>query len=277
MFIMFIYGTVDHTHQCLEKANCLIHCSEIQREIFNYLCLQITFSVQWQNIAVGFIPRVFIGMLLEMNFGRNCLTDNDISFGNYTVDQIEFVHELYFVIVSHNSVCIPVGYNWDTPGYKDIRYIVKVIFVNGIFRTAYPVSCDHVLLWLQYQAQGIPQWIQAAHMTLVDAVSRTVGKQLNVIVSWCLEVNINVLVYQAAESLLSQANGIDSMRTYTAVICQNQQEPSHIKVFINLMNHLSVHFDLKLLLPCVMQNLGNLCIILNRVQRQQSKSSGMSQ
>ena len=42
-------------------------------------------------------------MLLEMNFGRNCLTDNDISSGNYTVNEIEFVHELYFVVVSHNS------------------------------------------------------------------------------------------------------------------------------------------------------------------------------
>ena len=56
-----------------------------------------------------------------------CLTDNDISSGNYTVDEIEFVHELYFVIVSHNSTCIPVGYDWDTSGYKDIRYIVSYI------------------------------------------------------------------------------------------------------------------------------------------------------
>ena len=41
-----------------------------------------------------------------------CLTDNDISSCNYTVDEIEFVHKLYFAIVSHNSTCIPVGYDW---------------------------------------------------------------------------------------------------------------------------------------------------------------------
>ena len=83
-----------------------------------------------------------------------CLTDN--SSCNYTVDEIQFVHKLYFVIVSPSPTCIPVGYDWDKSGYRDIRYIVKVILVNGIFRTAYPVLCDCVLLRLQY-AQGIPQ------------------------------------------------------------------------------------------------------------------------
>ena len=215
---------------------------------------------------VDFIPRVFVGMLLEMKFRRNCLTDNDISSGDYTVNEIEFVHKLYFVMVTDSAICIPVGYNWDSSGYRHVRYIVKVIFVNNIIKTAYPVLYNRVLAWLQFQEQGIPQPMQAAHMTLADALLRTFGKQLNVIVSQCLEVNINALVYQAAESLLSQANGINSMRIYTAVICQNQEEPSHM-IFIDLMSRLSVHFDLNSLCPSVMQNLGNWWIILKRIQR----------
>ena len=35
------------------------------------------------------------------------------------------------------------------------------------------------------------------------------------------------------ESLLSQANGIDLMRTYTAVICQNWEQLAHIIIFID--------------------------------------------
>ena len=34
------------------------------------------------------------------------------------------------------------------------RYIVKVVIVNGIFKTTYPVLYDPVLLWHQYQLQG---------------------------------------------------------------------------------------------------------------------------
>ena len=54
-----------------------------------------------------------------------CPTSN--SSGNYAVDEIEFVHKLYFVVVSPSSTCIPVGYNMDTFGNKDIRYIVSFI------------------------------------------------------------------------------------------------------------------------------------------------------
>ena len=141
MFIMFIYSTVNHTHQCLEKASCLIYYSEGNIQLLmpaDYIQHAVTESCGW-FYTQGVHRDAFGNELWQ----KLCLTDNDISSGNYTVNQIEFVHELYFVIVSHNSACIPVGYDWDTSGYKDVRYIVKVIFENGIFRTAYPVSCNH--------------------------------------------------------------------------------------------------------------------------------------
>ena len=107
---------------------------------------------------------------------------DDISSSDFTVNEIQFVHELYFVMVTDSATCIPVGYNWDSSGYRHIRYIVKVIFVNGIFKTAYPVLYDCVLQWLQFQVQGIPQQMQVSCMTLANARSITVGKQLKVIV-----------------------------------------------------------------------------------------------
>ena len=129
-----------------------------------------------------------------------CLTNDDISCDEYTVNEIEFVHEVNFVIVSQHSTCLPVVYNWDKSGHKHVRYIVKALFVNRIFTTAYPVLVDSVLLWLQHQVQGRNQRIQARHMTLVDTVLGTFGKHLNVIVSQCLEVNINALMYQSVQS-----------------------------------------------------------------------------
>ena len=82
---------------------------------------------------------------------------NDISSSDFTVNEIQFVHELYFVMVTDSATCIPVGYDWDSSGYRHIRYIVKVIFVNSIFKTAYPVLYNCVLQWLQFQVQGIPR------------------------------------------------------------------------------------------------------------------------
>ena len=76
---------------------------------------------------------------------------DDISSSDFTVNEIQFVHELYFVMVTDSATCIPVGYDWDSSGYRHVRYIVKVIFVNGIFKTAYPVLYDCVLQWLQFQ------------------------------------------------------------------------------------------------------------------------------
>ena len=56
---------------------------------------------------------------------------------------------------------------------------MKVVIVNGIFKTTYPVLYDPVLLWHQYQVQGCPHPLQAIPMTLADALMRTIGNKLS--------------------------------------------------------------------------------------------------
>ena len=43
---------------------------------------------------------------------------DDISSSDFTVNEIQFVHELYFVMATDSATCIPVGYNWDSSGYR---------------------------------------------------------------------------------------------------------------------------------------------------------------
>ena len=134
------------------------------------------------------------------SFGREitrrlCVTDQDIAYYNFQEHEIEFVHELYFVIITDTNICVPLGYDLDTSRIKHCRYIVKVIIVNGIFKTAYLVLYDPMLQWHQYHLQGIPHPMQAIPLTLSDAMNRTVGRRLSLNVFQCLVLDINVLLH----------------------------------------------------------------------------------
>ena len=169
-----------------------------------------------------------------------CVTNQDIVQDNIQEHEIEFVHELYFVIITDSGICVPLGYNFDNCRIKHYRYIVKVVIVNGIFKTAYPVLYDPVLLWHQYQLQGHPHLLQAIPMTLVDTLMRTIENKLSLNVFQCLELDINALLHQAEECLLSIANGIDSMRTYSVQIYPNPMQLGHVMIFIPGMPQLSM-------------------------------------
>ena len=195
-----------------------------------------------------------------------CVTDQQIAHFKFQEHEIEFVHELYFVIITDTSICVPLGYDFDTCGIKHYRYIVKVAIVNGIFKTAYPVLYDPVLLWHQYQLQGHAPPMSAIPMTLADALMRTTGNKLSLNVFQCLELDINALLHQVEECLLSVANGIDSVRTYRVQIYLNPMQLEHVMIFIPRVPQLSIHFDLNLLWASVMQNLPHLWAILVRNQ-----------
>ena len=126
---------------------------------------------------------------------RLCVTDQDIAYYNFQRHEIELVHELYFVIITDTNICVPLGYDLDTSGIKHCRYIVKVLIVSGIFKTAYPVLYDPVLQWHQYHLQGIPHPMQAIPLTLADAMNRTVGRRLSLNVFQCLVLDINALLH----------------------------------------------------------------------------------
>ena len=64
---------------------------------------------------------------------------------NFQEHEIEFVHELYFLIVIDNNIRLPLGYDFDCYGIRQDGYIIKVVIVNGFFKMAYPVLFDPVL------------------------------------------------------------------------------------------------------------------------------------
>ena len=47
------------------------------------------------------------------------VTDHDIALNNIQEYEIEFIHELYFVILTNNDQCIQVGYDFEIYGHRE--------------------------------------------------------------------------------------------------------------------------------------------------------------
>ena len=136
------------------------------------------------------------------------------------------------VIVIDNNICIPLGYHINCNGSMQIRYIVKVVIVDGWYKTTYPVLFDPVLLWHQNQMAGHPQGrMNGIPMIWYKLWTRQFGRKLTWNVFQCMEVEINALIHQVAQSLTSVANGIDSTTNYNAQIYVSQSQP-HRMIYI---------------------------------------------
>ena len=83
--------------------------------------------------------------------------DDDFHVHNPTRKEIEFVHELYFSLVTERG--------------KNDTYFVKVVVVNGKFWAAFPVSYNPITKWQQWKINPNP----------ASAYSRFQGRDVNLI------------------------------------------------------------------------------------------------
>ena len=106
------------------------------------------------------------------------VTDDDLGKLKPLVKEIQFVHEVYFSILTTTGHKIVIGHDIGKNGQIIPRKIVKVILVNGHFATAYPLAVNPISIWLKSQMKARQDEYYMSRViqcTLQEALDKTVG------------------------------------------------------------------------------------------------------
>ena len=149
------------------------------------------------------------------------VTDDDLGKLKPLVREIQFVHEVYFSILTATEHKIVIGHDIGKNRQNIPRKVVKVILVNGHFATAYPVAVNPISIWLKSQmkaSQDEYYMSRVIQCTLQEALDKTVRWKLKMDISLCMETAINAWI--SAEKKM-QARGIEDRQH---VQCQSQRD-----------------------------------------------------